>query len=611
MKRENTKLSSKTSRHCCEDHFDLETDMENYFKFKLVGGKLQLKKGVLPHKFECQKLSTITIVRSGYKKRQDKEYIQQILCPNIGHDNLLVVPVEFEECKTSKELCKYIRLFPANEDKGSELKAMPDHKNKAVQVNIKVEVKTKSTGTPKRRNRTKRTCVKETRPRKCQVTSNTTMDNDPKVTKQKSRLIISSLQEPNVKEEIEVDNSWMVQTPDWNQSGPNVKEEKIEEGEEMVEVEEEELEDNNRPNVKEEQMEEEEEVENDNGKRQIEIVINNPSFTRQNPHLIISPISGPNVKVEEMEDKDDNEEVEEEEAEDNNVASATSTPTVGVKPPEKNAIKAKLFYKKLIVTEKMAQIINISTLLQYSNITPFRRRKGFRCFYCSRIFDNWEKLKDHTTEHNKSESRNVLRRFGVDKLIVYVDISNLCCTICDASIPNLNELKCHLSKEHQKKMHLEFNDRVIPFNLTPNDGFLCPMCDFSFASFGAIESHMNEHFKNYICKDCGMGFPSLFRLKVHFKIVHVKTSFPCKICQKRCKSLQELKSHIATGHNLVKPVKCTFCSERFTNFIQRQKHVAQQHGGEPPQYNCDRILHPFLDSVSLKFFSANTPLKRT
>ncbi|XP_028161151.1 uncharacterized protein LOC114353378 isoform X2 [Ostrinia furnacalis] len=33
----------------------LKEDMENYIKYNLVGGQLKLKKGVLPHKFECQK----------------------------------------------------------------------------------------------------------------------------------------------------------------------------------------------------------------------------------------------------------------------------------------------------------------------------------------------------------------------------------------------------------------------------------------------------------------------------------------------------------------------------------------------------------------------------
>ncbi|CAH2090676.1 unnamed protein product [Euphydryas editha] len=48
-------LQPNTNWFCCEDHFDIECDMENYMRWKLFGvGKLILKKGVLPHKFACQ-----------------------------------------------------------------------------------------------------------------------------------------------------------------------------------------------------------------------------------------------------------------------------------------------------------------------------------------------------------------------------------------------------------------------------------------------------------------------------------------------------------------------------------------------------------------------------
>ena len=32
----------------------LEEDVENYTRLKMIGGRLLLKKGVLPHKFQCQ-----------------------------------------------------------------------------------------------------------------------------------------------------------------------------------------------------------------------------------------------------------------------------------------------------------------------------------------------------------------------------------------------------------------------------------------------------------------------------------------------------------------------------------------------------------------------------
>ncbi|XP_047520962.1 uncharacterized protein LOC125060218 isoform X2 [Pieris napi] len=74
MKRDDkVPLSYHTVRYCCEDHFDLEADMENYVKYKLVGGQLRLKKGALPHKFDCQKPQKNIAERPGFKKRAKRE----------------------------------------------------------------------------------------------------------------------------------------------------------------------------------------------------------------------------------------------------------------------------------------------------------------------------------------------------------------------------------------------------------------------------------------------------------------------------------------------------------------------------------------------------------
>ncbi|CAH1123022.1 unnamed protein product [Ceutorhynchus assimilis] len=58
MVRRNPKQFSKaTSVFVCEDHFDLENDMENYLRWKMMGGPKLLKQEAFPHKFECQKKS--------------------------------------------------------------------------------------------------------------------------------------------------------------------------------------------------------------------------------------------------------------------------------------------------------------------------------------------------------------------------------------------------------------------------------------------------------------------------------------------------------------------------------------------------------------------------
>lgn len=51
MRRSSTDLSDKTHLDICEDHFNLEEDLENYVRFKYYGGKTKMKRGVVPHIF--------------------------------------------------------------------------------------------------------------------------------------------------------------------------------------------------------------------------------------------------------------------------------------------------------------------------------------------------------------------------------------------------------------------------------------------------------------------------------------------------------------------------------------------------------------------------------
>ncbi|KAJ8939629.1 hypothetical protein NQ318_012746 [Aromia moschata] len=40
--------------HVCEDHFNLEEDMENYMRYKLMGGIKKIQPSVVPHIFDYQ-----------------------------------------------------------------------------------------------------------------------------------------------------------------------------------------------------------------------------------------------------------------------------------------------------------------------------------------------------------------------------------------------------------------------------------------------------------------------------------------------------------------------------------------------------------------------------
>lgn len=247
--------------------------------------------------------------------------------------------------------------------------------------------------------------------------------------------------------------------------------------------------------------------------------------------------------------------------------------------------------KKVYVTEKMAQIQNTTMIIKYSNITVFKskNRIGFPCFYCRSSYENFDLLKDHQINaHKKSETRKFVARYGTECLVVYADITDLKCLICHVDLPNLNELKTHLIKIHKKKIHPEFSDRVIPFKLCNNKHpYECLSCGCNFETFGSIERHMNVHYRNYVCNQCGTGFVTKYRLKVHIKSMHVGGNFPCEICKKVFTTHQKHKNHVDTVHKMLKRFKCPKCPERFSEYFRRQKHLVETHGSAPLRYKCN------------------------
>lgn len=135
-------------------------------------------------------------------------------------------------------------------------------------------------------------------------------------------------------------------------------------------------------------------------------------------------------------------------------------------------------------------------------------------------------------------------------------------------------------------MYPEVSDRVIPFKV--NDGSCeCQICGCNFETFGAIERHMNGHYRNYVCKDCGSGFVTKYRLKVHSKSMHVDGSYPCEFCGKVFTTQQKYKNHVNAVHKMIKRFKCVKCPQRFAEYFRRQRHMEQIHGVTPLKYKCN------------------------
>lgn len=125
--------------------------MEKYQEFKL--GKLprikgkppRLKKGVVPHKFDCQKKEEVTILLklSAYQKQLQIACFEKALNSHISPENLVEVPVEFVKCEpdvltnTTEEEAITENEMPENESNGC-----PSHRSIGTQADLKKTVRT-------------------------------------------------------------------------------------------------------------------------------------------------------------------------------------------------------------------------------------------------------------------------------------------------------------------------------------------------------------------------------------------------------------------------------------------------------------------------------------
>ncbi|KAB0794888.1 hypothetical protein PPYR_11727 [Photinus pyralis] len=86
-----SEVSKKSTMYCCEDHFDLKEDMENYIEYTLSKVSARMKPNIVPHIFSdhVDKFTTSFTakrVRESGEKRSRKlkmsEFLQQAEAPH-------------------------------------------------------------------------------------------------------------------------------------------------------------------------------------------------------------------------------------------------------------------------------------------------------------------------------------------------------------------------------------------------------------------------------------------------------------------------------------------------------------------------------------------------
>lgn len=239
--------------------------------------------------------------------------------------------------------------------------------------------------------------------------------------------------------------------------------------------------------------------------------------------------------------------------------------------------------------ERIEHRVNLSAILQYSNASPFRDKtmRGFSCLYCAKHFQNIDDLRVHTAQQTEKDKINSMLDYKLSYNPIKLDITNLRCTVCNTNMKDLNDLKEHLVTAHNKTIHKNIKDIILPFKLDDGHNFTCVICSVVHISFKNLYLHMSSHYRNYCCKKCGAGYITIAALRKHGK-THYQGHFPCDYCDKSYTSLTKKRNHekgVHTGGWLRN--KCPHCPEIFVSYYERSEHLVKVHNEAPVVYPCN------------------------
>lgn len=229
---------------------------------------------------------------------------------------------------------------------------------------------------------------------------------------------------------------------------------------------------------------------------------------------------------------------------------------------------------------------NIRTVMKYSNATPIRNhvKSGFVCCFCDAHFPKPADLKIHTIQsHADDDSKDkFLRKKAVlYSFMVKLDITSLICNICHMLVDTLEQLIDHLNNVHQKGLHTDVKNHIVCFKFD-SEVMRCLVCLLEFNSFKLLSEHMNQHYTNFVCDECGAGFINRRQLLLHSD-KHKNGSHKCGSCDKVFQSLKRMKTHERITHVYNSGLgthgyRCNHCNEKFQNKKAKVDHMSLAHG---------------------------------
>ncbi|CAG5057450.1 unnamed protein product [Parnassius apollo] len=243
---------------------------------------------------------------------------------------------------------------------------------------------------------------------------------------------------------------------------------------------------------------------------------------------------------------------------------------------------------------------NLSIILLNSNANPIRCKDsfGYGCAFCPKQFPQPTNLKKHFLEEHNSDR---LIKYMSSKLfenVVKLDITYLCCALCDTDFLQLDDFVHHLKNGHDKDLYIDIKSQILPFRFdTPE--LKCAICSTEFATFKLLQEHMNTHFRNYPCEICGGSYVTERLLQGHVKR-HGNGEYKCTQCDKTFTSEHKRREHEHRTHlGFNKRNKCQICNERFLDYWKKIDHMVKVHGAPPVVLKCQACERTFNNQRAL------------